>query len=207
MAKVVKKASERRAEIIQAARKLFLEKDYESTTMQDMMKAVNIAKGTIYHYFQSKEDLLEAVVEQIIQEQLTRLQGALETAQGNALDQIKFLTLQANLTSSQPELIEQLHKPSNYTLHTRLLASLIIQIAPLYGKLIQKGCEEKLFVTDHPLEVAEFILAGLQFLTDQGIFSWTDEQIKRRMEAIPFIIEAMIKAQKGSFDFLSHISS
>ncbi len=63
MARIVKKAEERREEIIAAAREIFQLKGYESTTMHAVMKKLNIAKGTIYHYFASKEALLEAVVE------------------------------------------------------------------------------------------------------------------------------------------------
>ena len=63
MARVVKNAEDRRDEIIKAARELFETKDYDKSTMQDIMGKLNIAKGTIYHYFKSKQALLEAVVE------------------------------------------------------------------------------------------------------------------------------------------------
>ena len=70
MTRIVKKPDERRKEIIQAARELFQEKTYEKMTMQELMKKLNIAKGTIYHYFSSKEDLLESVVEDLIRKSL-----------------------------------------------------------------------------------------------------------------------------------------
>ena len=78
MVRIVKKADERRREIIQAARELFQSKDYESTTMQAIMEELNIAKGTIYHYFASRENLLEAVVEDVIDEQLKRKKNDLQ---------------------------------------------------------------------------------------------------------------------------------
>jgi len=40
--------------------------------MQELMKKLNIAKGTIYHYFSSKESLLESVVEDIIDKALQK---------------------------------------------------------------------------------------------------------------------------------------
>jgi AcrR family transcriptional regulator len=54
MKRIVKKPAERRKEIIQAARELFQEKDYDSVTMQGVMEKLNIAKGTIYCHQQSK---------------------------------------------------------------------------------------------------------------------------------------------------------
>ena len=72
MTRIVKKAGERRKEIIRAARKLFRTKEYDKTTMQELMDKLNIAKGTIYHYFSSKEELLDAVVEELVNEELGR---------------------------------------------------------------------------------------------------------------------------------------
>ena len=57
MVRTVKKPEERRQEIILAAAELFRSKGYEKTTMQNVMDAVGIAKGTIYHYFKSSFDL------------------------------------------------------------------------------------------------------------------------------------------------------
>ena len=40
-----------KGKIIDAAMKLFLEKGYENTTMQDIVEASGMSKGAIYHYF------------------------------------------------------------------------------------------------------------------------------------------------------------
>ena len=66
MARIIKKPTERRSDIVNAARYLFQSKEYDKTTMQDVMDYLGIAKGTIYHYFESKEAILEAVIEDIV---------------------------------------------------------------------------------------------------------------------------------------------
>ncbi len=43
-----------------------MEKGYEHTAISDIVKELNIAQGTLYYYFRSKEDILEAVVEKSI---------------------------------------------------------------------------------------------------------------------------------------------
>ena len=78
----------------------------------------------------------------------------------------------------------------------------LIKQAPLYAKLIRQGCEEGLFQTEAPLECAEFILSGIQFLTDRGIYPWTQEDLMRRIRAFPKLIEQQLKAPAGSFQFL-----
>ena len=54
MKRTVKEASERREEIINAARKLFQTKEFEKVTMQELLDRLNIVKGSIYHYFPQK---------------------------------------------------------------------------------------------------------------------------------------------------------
>jgi hypothetical protein len=78
----------------------------------------------------------------------------------------------------------------------------LMRQAPLYAELIRQGCEEGLFQTEHPLECAEFILAGIQFLTDMGIHPWKQEDLIRRLLAFPPMIEALLNAPQGSFQFL-----
>ncbi|MBQ5324043.1 MAG: TetR/AcrR family transcriptional regulator [Oscillospiraceae bacterium] len=47
-----------RIKILNAAWKLFEEKGYEETTVDEIIEDTNTSKGTFYHYFKSKEDLL-----------------------------------------------------------------------------------------------------------------------------------------------------
>lgn len=55
---------ERRAAIQQAARELFCEKGFQSTTMDDIAERSEHGKGTIYNYFKSKDDLYVSIIEE-----------------------------------------------------------------------------------------------------------------------------------------------
>ena len=202
MVRTVKKPQERRQEIVETARELFQKKSYESTTMQDIMNALGIAKGTIYHYFKSKEELLEAVVEDSVDAYIAGMEKVLNETEGNGLDKIHALIKSGNVEEEQGKIFEQLHDPGNIGLHTRQLAVTISRLAPLYASAIQQGCEEGIFQTKHPLECAEFLLAGIQFLTDIGFHTWSEKELTRRAMAFPALIEAQLNAPQGSFDFL-----
>ena len=52
----------RQAEIITAARKVFAEKGYIAATVDEIAQRANLAKGTIYVYFDSKEQIYHAVM-------------------------------------------------------------------------------------------------------------------------------------------------
>lgn len=190
----------RKKEIIKTTRHLFETKDYDKTTMQDIMDHLDIAKGTIYHYFKSKEELLEAVVEDIAEENIAQMEVLFRELKGNALEKIKALVRKGNISSEK--LLNELHKPANTAMHLRILTSILQKQAPLYAALIVQGCKEGLFQTEHPLECVEMIFFSVQFLTDIGIHPWTPEELSRRLSAFPSLIASLLKAPPGSFNFL-----
>ena len=88
------------ARILDVSLKLFLEKGYENTTIQDIIDALgNLSKGAIYHHFKSKEDILEAVcdqrlfagVEALMNEVVTdkRLKGRVDMTMALGLSDVK----------------------------------------------------------------------------------------------------------------------
>lgn len=205
MIRIVKKPEERRREIVSASQKLFLEQDYENTTMQDVMTKLKIAKGTVYHYFKSKDELLEAVVDKMVTEYLATVVKALNECQGDALKKMRVLITAGRIALDQTDTIDKLHRPGNAGMHVRLLAVTLTKLAPLYASVISQGCDEGLFKTECPLECAEFLIAGIQFITDIGCYSWHEQDLQRRARAIPALIENQLQAAKGSFNFLLNI--
>lgn len=203
MVRIVKKFEDRKKEIVEVASHLFQTEGYEGTSMQDVIDSINIAKGTLYHYFKSKEELLEAVIEDIAQQSIEQMKKIVKEAHGNALQKIQLLMKAGNLAAKHENLLDSLHKPGNQEMHTRLLVKILILQSPFYAALIQQGCEEGVFKTESPLECAEFILSGIQFLTDVGIYPWAQEDLDRRMKCFPKIIEQLLGAPTGSFKFIS----
>ncbi|MFD1092609.1 TetR/AcrR family transcriptional regulator [Providencia vermicola] len=56
-----KPAEERLDDLMNAAEKLFLSKGFVNTTVSEIVHDADVAKGTFYHYFQSKNDIMEAL--------------------------------------------------------------------------------------------------------------------------------------------------
>jgi AcrR family transcriptional regulator len=200
--RIIKNPHERRRDIIDAAHQLFKAKGYAHTTMQDVMQRLNIAKGTIYHYFTSKEELLEAVVRDIVDVNFLEMTSALESSKKTALANFKLLIKKGNISRGNADILEQLHRPSNQSMHCRLLAEIITKHATLYAKVIEQGNEEGIFKAKNPLECAEFFLSGMQFLTDVGFYPWSSKDLTRRAKAFPKILEQLLGAPSGSFRFL-----
>jgi len=60
--KIQDKKSYKRKKIIESAAKLFSKKNYHEVMMEDVAKLSSIAKGTVYNYFNSKEELYFSIM-------------------------------------------------------------------------------------------------------------------------------------------------
>ncbi len=56
--------TERRAQIMRAARSLFVERGFLATRMEDVAKRAQLSKGAVYFYFESKRALFDSLVEE-----------------------------------------------------------------------------------------------------------------------------------------------
>ena len=54
----------KRAQIIEGARRVFIDKGFEAASMNDITREAGVSKGTIYVYFENKEELFEALIEE-----------------------------------------------------------------------------------------------------------------------------------------------
>ena len=60
----------RKDEILSVAYNLFITKGYDNTSVDEIIEKVNIAKGTFYYYFTSKEEMLDEVINKMINEEI-----------------------------------------------------------------------------------------------------------------------------------------
>lgn len=111
MARIVKEHDERRNEIIRTAAVLFSQKGYEKCSVNDILNAIGIAKGTFYYYFKSKEDVLDAAVEQISEQVLMQVQKIAAKKELSPVDRIIQVLLAVRVTGPTEEaLIQEMHK-------------------------------------------------------------------------------------------------
>lgn len=199
----VKKSDVRKGEIIQAAKELYLEKDFSSSTMKDVMNKLNIAKGTIYHYFTSKDELLEQVIDSMVNDYMIFIEDNMKGSNDSVFEKIiRLFQVAGSYQRESKQLVENLHKQGNITLHTKLIAKVTLSLAPKLAEIIQEGIKEKTFLNDTPLETAELIIGGMQFLTDTGIHDWSSNVVKRRSKALPSMLDQLLSAKPGTFSAL-----
>lgn len=200
-----KSAEERKEEILDAAQKLFGIKGYDATSVTDIMKEVGIAKGTLYYHFQSKEEILDAMIERIARRMMgnaKRIAGETSIPVCERLFQVILsLNLEAN---GDGELLREIHKPQNALMHQKSRALLVKEMTPTLTKLLEEGIDQGLFMTDYPKESIEMTLIYVQEAFDDER-SIEPEVLQRRVAAFIVNLERIYGAKPGTFDFVRKI--
>jgi AcrR family transcriptional regulator len=174
MPRVIKHPDIRRAELLDRALALFVERGYDNVSLNDLIADAGVSKGAFYHWFPSKDALIAALADRSAREQLAALEGALAGSGGNALDRLNAF-LQAGfdvkVRMGAPEhlaaMVALLH-PDNAHLYGRIVAIGEDLFRPLLTGLISDGVAEGTFDTFDPAGVADMI-QGLAARTNSNI--------------------------------------
>lgn len=203
--RVVKEAEERRNEILDAAEILFTNKGYAKTTIIDILEAVGIAKGTFYYHFKSKEEVMDAIIDRIVEGDV-RVAKAIADDPGLSPVQKIFAIIQGQQPESgdhKEQLIEQFHSPANAEMHQKSVSRAVLALAPILADVVEQGIEDHVFQTDYPRETMEFLILCGQNLFDTSMFQWTPEELGQRVLAFVSMMECLLGADKGSFACMS----
>ncbi|WP_440110433.1 TetR/AcrR family transcriptional regulator [Paenibacillus sp. QZ-Y1] len=204
--RVIKNPEERRNDILNAAEELFITKGYNKTAIIEILQVCEIAKGTFYHYFQSKEEVMNAIVVRIIMNGVTQARRIAEDDSLGAHEKIfRIMMAQNHNHGDKQGLIEQLHHVNNVEMHQKSLVETVIMLSPILAEVVRQGIREGVFDTPNPEEAIEFLLVSSQFLLDRGIFNWGEEEITRKVQAFVHILERVLGAENGSFSYIKKL--
>ncbi len=163
MVRIVKKADERRTEILEAAQRLFMSRGYDATTVNDLISAVGISKGAFYHHFSSKDDVLRALVWNMAEQGLAALSPIFEREDITPLEKLKsfFNSGQQYKKENAPALrsiIEVLFREENLRLRLQAAEQMTEIIVPHLGRVLEEGAKTGQFDIDDPVETARLVL-------------------------------------------------
>lgn len=205
--RIVKEYEERRKEILETAERLFLTKGYTKTTVNDILKEIGIAKGTFYHYFKSKEEVMDEIIMRIIKEDVTKVKRIVSNPDIPVLDKLFKILMEQSPKSGdvKEKMIEQFHQPNNAEMHQKSLVQSIIHLSPILTEVLEQGIEEGIFSTPYPQETIELLLSSAQVIFDDGLFQWKPEEMINRAKAYIKMMEASVGAKEGSFDYMMEV--
>lgn len=201
--RILKNPEIRRQEIIEAAQALFEKEGYTKTSVEAIIQASGIAKGTFYYYFKSKQAVLQAIVENITLELKTYFEEIVHAKKLSTLEKIKEIFVGSKKQQTiRPDIMEIIHLPENRELQERLNIEAVNLIAPLITKVFDQGYQEGIFKQKPSLESIQILLAGIQFVLGSGLFEWSNEKTKKFEIQAQILLESVAGAKKGMFDFI-----
>jgi AcrR family transcriptional regulator len=162
--RVTKVPEERKQELIDTAERLFLEKGYEQTTVADIVREIEVAQGTFYYYFSSKEEILEAIIEKDITALEEDVRQIMSREDANAAIKLNAVVNSIiGISTSRREIMNYLHEESNAVMHEKMERHTIERLVPLMTRVIAEGTHAGIFDVQYPTESVEFLLASLVY--------------------------------------------
>ncbi len=173
MARIIKEDeyNTKRNQILDMAQHLIYTMGYEQMTIYDLLDALHISKGALYHYFSSKEALFNALLDRLGQEAERTLEPIVQDADLTAIQKFRrIIEGSAQWKSTQKEMaINLLHmwfSDSNAVIRQRMEAESRRTMAHFFEQVIRQGVAEGTFTVRYPRHVA-VIIAGVSLsLTD-----------------------------------------
>ena len=178
--------------ILDVSQRLFLEKGYENTTIQDIVDELGgLTKGAVYHHFKSKEEIMDAVGDRMFLENdpfaavkgrddLTGLEKLREVIRLNQADTERTrMTVQAIPIAKNPRLLVEMIDSNRRVLTPRFLA------------LIEEGNRDGSLNTAYAREIAELLPLLTSLWLMPSLFPATKAQMKRKFLFLGDMLEKM----------------
>lgn len=161
----------KRKEILAVAQRLVYTKGYEQMSIQELLAELQISKGAFYHYFASKQALLEALIEHMREDGLGILHTILREPGISALAKLqRFFDASARWKTDQKDFIVALmhvwYADDNAIVRQKVQAHLSEHAAPLLSELVREGIAEGVLHTPFPDQASQVVLALLQGVGD-----------------------------------------
>jgi AcrR family transcriptional regulator len=153
-------------EILEAALSLFTEKGFAATRMNDIAKLAGISKGTLYLYFDSKEAIFKAVVQQLVEPQIDRNESMVDEYEGTAVELLRQMVMGMweSIGNSSLSAIPKLmvSESGNFPELAHYFVNHVVKRSrKLFIKVIQRGVERGELKACEPAIVARLITAPL----------------------------------------------
>ena len=198
----VKEPEMRRAEIINAAMLLFMEKGYLNTTTQDIVDKVNISRGLLYYHFKNKEDILYCLVEQYSDKLLRRIHLIAYDEEKNAIEKIRAfidetIISSESVTDEESELQKTVDLEENRYMIDKLSHKLIEKLTIYFERIINQGISEKVFSVKYPVETVEFLMTAYVFVSNNIKIRYSEkEPANDYLNAFKIMLEQSLNAKK-----------
>ena len=192
----------RRDAFLDVAQRLIQTKGYEAMSIQDLLDELEASKGAFYHYFDSKQALLEAVVERFAVGAMASLAPVLNDPDLPALAKLEkvfagIATLKAEQKDLMLAIIEVWDSDGNAIVREKVRRLSERIMVPLFSAVVRQGVDEGTLLVDSPDETARVLVSLMQGFQLQA----TDLFIARQAGRINFeVVQRAVGANTRAFE-------
>ena len=191
----MKKGEKRKKELLKIAYDMFLTQGYENTSVDEIIEKAQIAKGTYYYYFKSKEQMLEEVIDMMIDSE-SEMARQIIGMDISSPQKIVGIIASIKPTEAEQPIKDTLFQPENVLMHHKVRQKLINVLTPLLSEVIKEGVEEGIFECDNIPERVKMLLIISDSTFNEGTFSEQD------ISVFIDVSEKLLGAEKGTMSFI-----
>jgi len=162
----IPKGEKRQREIYDTAARLFAQRGYSRTSIRDLSEALGLQKSSLYHYFESKEDLLHRLLDQFMTDALQGIEELCAQPQPPQEKLAAFMCFYTSFYAGDRDRLTLLVNDLDCLGHERRGAVVAKQrryVAAIKGILEQM--QQAGLMRDIPLSVAVFAFFGMVHYT------------------------------------------
>jgi AcrR family transcriptional regulator len=194
----------KRKELLTIAESIFLKKGYEQTSINDILNASGISKGAFYHYFKSKDEVLAASIDNLLDEAVAFLLPTVEDPNLGAMDKFnKFMEQKSKFQTAKMEYATLLGKLMNSgVFQQKYMFAMSHKMVPLFAEIIQQGKDEGIFQIEYPYETADILIRSIVGVPNSYAYKEymsDDEKRKRYLLSLRGIIAGALGIEKHGF--------
>ena len=187
---MAKTKEERRNEIIETAGKLFEEKGYEQTQVQDIVNEIGVAKGLFYYYFKSKDEVMEELADRYADAIIDAVNKLIDK-DISTFDKIsRIFQIFIDSAEKKSGIFMGILNVKNGITHERIFFNVGKKMVPLVTELILSGNDNGECNCSDPKFITEFLVSGLFNIMNQIS---PDEKIDYLKEKLPTIKTMILK--------------
>ena len=194
----MKKGEKRKQELLKIAYDMFLTRGYENSSVDEIIAKAQIAKGTFYYYFSSKEQMLEDVIEMMIESEVEAA-GQIMGSELPAPQKIVGIIASIKPTEKEKPISDALMQPENVLMHDKIRKKLIEVIVPLLSGAVEEGVREGIFSCDNIPERVRMLLVVSNDTFNERAFT------ERDISVFIDMTEKLLGAEKGTMSFISDL--
>ncbi|MGH3970815.1 MAG: TetR/AcrR family transcriptional regulator [Mycobacterium sp.] len=164
--------AQRREQFVDAAQRLIQSKGYQQMSIVDVLDELGASRGAFYHYFNSKQALLEAVIDRTAQTIAAALTPVAATPELSAPEKLsRFFAALAGWKIRQRVLLLPLlrvwQSDDNAIVRQKIRPSIANRYAPPLTEIVEQGVGEGVFTVIYPARCARVIISLTQDLNDE----------------------------------------